>query len=64
MLANNLVFPNLVYQDYSTDFVGKGETIQIEKPPVYQANDFDPIEGIDIQDSKLGSVDITMGQAR
>ena len=23
VLANNLVFPNLIHQDYSTDFVGK-----------------------------------------
>ena len=58
VLANNLVFPNLIHQDYSTDFVGKGETIQIEKPPVYEANDFSGT--ISIQDSNMSSVDITM----
>jgi hypothetical protein len=58
VLANNLVFPNLIHQDYSTDFVGKGETIQIEKPPVYEANDFSGT--ITIQDSNLSAVEVTM----
>ncbi len=58
VLANNLVFPNLIHQDYSSDFVGKGETIQIEKPPVYEANDF--TGSITIQDTNMASVDVTM----
>ncbi len=58
VLANNLVFPNLIHQDYSTEFVGKGETIQIEKPPVYKANDFET--EISIQDTNMATVEVTM----
>ncbi len=58
VLVNNLVFPNLVHQDYSADFVGKGDTIQIEKPPVYEANDFSGT--ITVQDSQLSNIDVTM----
>ena len=58
VLVNNLVFPNLVHQDYSADFVGKGDTIQIEKPPVYEANDFSGT--ISVQDTQLSNIDVTM----
>ncbi len=60
ILRNNLVFPMLVYQDYSADFVGKGDTIQIEKPPIYEADDFDAAEGIQIQATSFGKVAVTM----
>lgn len=60
ILKNNLVFPNLVYPDYSGDFVGKGDTIQIKKPPIYEANDFDESEGIQIQGTTVKKVPVTM----
>lgn len=58
ILVNNLVFPNLVHQDYSNDFVGMGDTIQVKKPPIYTAKDFDGT--IDVQDATFGSVDVKM----
>jgi hypothetical protein len=60
ILANNLVFPTLVYQDYSADFVGKGDTIQIEKPPIYEADEFNENNGIQIQATSFGKVPVTM----
>ena len=57
-LIDNLVMPNLVYKDYSKDFVGKGDTIQIERPPQFTADDFDG--DISIQDATFGSVDVTI----
>lgn len=58
ILANNLLMPNLIHQDYSEDFVGKGDTIQIKKPPIFTANDFD--SEISVQDAAFDGVDVTM----
>ncbi|GMQ61194.1 P22 phage major capsid protein family protein [Vallitalea maricola] len=60
ILVDNLVFPNLIYQDYSQEFAGKGDTIQIKKPPVFQANDFDEDNGVEVQDINTGKVSITL----
>ncbi len=40
ILQDNLVFPALTFQEYSNDFARKGDTIQIRKPPVYTADEF------------------------
>jgi hypothetical protein len=40
ILRDNLVFPMLAYRDCSQDFAKKGDTIQVKKPPVYQADEF------------------------
>ncbi len=40
ILQDNLVFPKLTYNDFSKDFAKKGDTIQIKKPPIYVANEF------------------------
>lgn len=49
-LIENLVFPNLVYKDFSNDFHKKGDEIQIRKPVVLEAKDFDPVAGVTPQD--------------
>ncbi|MBC8586599.1 P22 coat protein, partial [Oscillospiraceae bacterium NSJ-64] len=37
-LIENLVFPNLIYKDYSNQFVnGKGAKVQVKKPVVLTA---------------------------
>ena len=40
MLKNNLVFPLLTYTDYAEEFASFGDTIQVKKPPVYEAKEF------------------------
>lgn len=58
-LLENLVFPNLVYKDFSNDFQKKGDEIQIRKPVVLTATDFDASAGVtpqDIDDSQTVTV--------
>lgn len=61
-LIENLVFPNLIYKDYSTQFVpGKGAKIQVKKPVVLAASEFDASTGVtaqDVDDSQ--SVEVTL----
>ena len=58
-LIENLVFPNLVYKDYSGDFqVGKGATIQVRKPVMLTAQTFSSTTSA--QDIKEQSVDVTL----
>ncbi len=54
ILKNNLVFPMLTYTDYADDFANVGDTIQIRKPPVYEAKEFNgTIETQDIVEDKV-----------
>ncbi len=39
-LEENLLMPMLMHRDYSDDFKSHGDTIQIRKPIVYEAQDF------------------------
>ena len=60
-LIENLVFPNLIHKDYSNDFVtGQGATIQVKKPVVLTATDFDESTGVSAQDVKEESVEVTL----
>ena len=60
-LIENLVFPNLIYKDYSNTFeVGKGATIQVRKPVVLTASDFNELSGTSAQDVKEKSVEVTL----
>lgn len=60
-LIENLVFPNLIYKDYSDTYeVGKGATIQVRKPVILTATDFDESNGVSAQDVKEESVDVTL----
>jgi len=54
ILESNLVFPALIHKDFSGDFSKQGDTIQVRKPPVYSANEFDG--NINIQDVNEGEV--------
>ena len=58
-LIENLVFPNLIYRDYSEAYeVGKGATIQVRKPVVLTAQDFNGT--VSAQDVKETSVEVTL----
>ena len=60
-LIENLVFPNLIYKDYSSAYeVGKGATVQVRKPVILTASDFDAGSGVSAQDVKEESVDVTL----
>lgn len=60
-LIENLVFPNLIYKDFSSDFeAGKGATVQVRKPVVLTANEFDAASGTSAQDVVEESVEVTL----
>lgn len=49
-LIENLVFPNLCHRDFSDTFANQGDTIQVRKPVVYTASEFNAGNGISPQD--------------
>lgn len=58
-LIENLVFPNLIYRDYSEAYeVGKGATIQVRKPVILTAQEFS--SSVSAQDVKEESVEVTL----
>ena len=60
-LIDHLVFPNLIHKDYSDDFAArKGDTIQVRKPVVLTARDFDPQQGVTTEDITESTVDVTL----
>ena len=60
-LIENLVFPNLIYKDFSNEFVnGKGDKIQVRKPVVLSAGEFDEENGVSPQDIKESSVEVAL----
>jgi len=60
-LIDQLVFPNLIYKDFSDDFAGmKGDTIQVRRPIVLEARDFDAQSGVEAQDIVESTVDVTL----
>lgn len=60
-LIDHLVFPNLIHKDFSDDFAGmKGDTIQVRKPIVLEARDFDALNGVSTQDITENTVDVTL----
>ncbi|MEA4896134.1 MAG: P22 phage major capsid protein family protein [Oscillospiraceae bacterium] len=59
-LIENLVFPNLVYRDFSNTFQKQGDTIRVRKPVVLTAEEFDKSTGTSAQDVKEESVDVTL----
>lgn len=59
VLRNNAVMPNLVYRDYSNDFVpGVGSKITIRKPAVFEAKTFGA--EIELQDATETQADVVM----
>lgn len=62
-LIENLVFPNLVYKDFSNDFSRNlGDTIQVRKPVVLEAEEFDQSVGTTAQDINETSVPVTLNK--
>ncbi|SFG05197.1 P22 coat protein-gene protein 5 [Clostridium cadaveris] len=60
-LIENLVFPNLIHKDFSEEYVtGKGATIQVKKPVILTAKEFNESKGTSAQDVKEESVDVTL----
>ena len=60
-LIENLVFPNLIHKDFSEEYVtGKGATIQVKKPVILTAKEFNESQGTSAQDVKEESVDVTL----
>ncbi len=59
-LIENLVFPNLVHKDFSDEFGFLGDTVQIRKPVVLTASDFDASSGISPQDMQESTVDVKL----
>lgn len=60
VLRNNAVFANLVYRDYSSEFVaGVGDTISIRKPATFEAKEFNGSQ-IELQNASEDKVQITM----
>jgi hypothetical protein len=57
-LIENLVFPNLVHRDFSETFQMRGDTIQVRKPVVYEAVDFDG--ELDTQNMGEDSVEVKL----
>ncbi|MCF0120785.1 MAG: P22 coat protein, partial [Oscillospiraceae bacterium] len=49
-LLDNLVFPGLIYKDFSETFTCYGDTIQVRRPVVLEAREFDAAEGVTAQD--------------
>lgn len=58
LLKENLVMPMTVNRDYSQDFIGKGDTILVEKPAVFVADEFGGT--INLQDITETSVAVKM----
>lgn len=59
VLRNNAVMANLVYRNYSDEFVaGVGDKITIRKPAKFEAKEFS--NNIEIQDANETGIDVTM----
>jgi len=59
-LMDELMFPSLIYRDYSEAFSDLGDTVQVRKPVVLTANEFDQSAGVNYEDIKESCVDVTL----
>lgn len=60
-LNENLVFPNLIHRDYSSEFVAeKGNKIQVKKPVRLTASEFNATDGVSAQTVTDESVEVTL----
>ncbi len=62
ILADHLVFPNLIYRDHSDDFAKQGDTIQVRRPNVFDAKSFMDGNEIALQDLNQFPVYVKMDQ--
>ena len=49
-LIDNLALPNLICRDFSEDFHDVGDTVQVRRPAVFTAEDFNEENGVNWQD--------------
>ena len=59
-LMDELVFPGLIYRDYSDAFSDLGDTVQVRKPALLTASDFDESQGVNYEDIREDSVDVKL----
>ncbi len=59
-LIDNLVFPGLVNRDFSEDFHDVGDTVQVRRPTIFAAQDFDQDVGVTFQDMNENAVEVTL----
>jgi len=59
-LIDNLVMPNLIYRDFSEEFHDVGDTVQVRKPAVFTAEEFDAVNGVNWQDMREEGVDVKL----
>ena len=59
-LQDNLVMPNLCYKDFSSDFSDMGDTIQVKKPVVLNAQKFTDGSPVSREDMKETSVPVKL----
>lgn len=60
-LHHALVFANLVWRDFDSDFTGKQhDTVTIRKPATFTAEEFDRSAGITLQDIKENSTTVSL----
>ncbi|MBQ4451651.1 MAG: P22 coat protein [Clostridia bacterium] len=59
-LMDELVFPNLIYRDYSDAFSDLGDTVQVRKPALLTASDFDESQGVSYEDIREDSVEVKL----
>lgn len=59
-LIENLVFPNLVYRDFSEEFHDLGDTIRVRRPVILKAEDFDAELGVNYQDMQEDAVEVSL----
>ena len=60
-LMEHLVFPNLIYKDFTSDFSSsQGDTVQVRKPVVFTAGEFDQQKGVNTHDIVETAVDVTL----
>ena len=58
VLENNMVMSNLIYHDYSSEYVNVGDTITIRKPTTFVVNEFGST--IALQDATETGVPVKM----
>ncbi|MEG1497566.1 MAG: P22 phage major capsid protein family protein [Clostridiales bacterium] len=59
-LYEKLVFPNLCYKDFSNEYKDMGDTIQVRKPVILEAQEFDQSVGTTDQDIKENTVPVKL----
>jgi len=60
-LYENTVAAQLVHRDYDTEFVAKiGDTVTVRKPAVFEAEEFNPATGVNIQNATETGVPVVL----